>query len=41
MELKEQYDFALSFAGPDREFARRLAEALKAKERRVFFDESY
>ncbi|MEU7479828.1 PQQ-binding-like beta-propeller repeat protein [Lentzea sp. NPDC042327] len=39
MEPNEQYDFALSFAGPDRVFARGLAEALKADGHRVFFDE--
>ncbi len=33
-----KYDFGLSFAGEDREIARRLAELLKAERIRVFYD---
>ncbi|WP_439658686.1 outer membrane protein assembly factor BamB family protein [Lentzea sp. HUAS TT2] len=37
----ETYDFALSFAGQDRDFARDLAEALAANGFTVFFDENF
>ncbi|MEJ1354254.1 MAG: TIR domain-containing protein [Candidatus Sedimenticola sp. (ex Thyasira tokunagai)] len=33
------YDVALSFAGEDREYVRRVAEALKSQGKRVFYDE--
>jgi hypothetical protein len=36
-----RFDFAISFAGPDRQIARALAEALTARNLRVFFDEYF
>ena len=41
IDREEEYDFdvAISFAGEDREFARELAESLKARKLAVFFDE--
>lgn len=36
---ERKYDVALSFAGEERAIAKRLAEALRAREVRVFFDE--
>ncbi len=37
--MPENYDVALSFAAEDREVAKRIAEALKNRGLRVFFDE--
>jgi hypothetical protein len=38
--FKGRYDFALSFAGADRDVAKRLAEILAEREVAVFYDES-
>ena len=37
--LEYEYDVAISFAGEDREFARKLAKQLKKQSLSVFFDE--
>ncbi len=34
-----EYDVVLSFAGENREYAREMAQKLKAKKLKVFFDE--
>lgn len=39
MTGSKQYDVALSFAGEDREYVRRVAESLKTKGVRVFYDD--
>ncbi len=38
--FKGRYDFALSFAGADRDLAKRLYDALSAREVSVFYDEN-
>src|SRR5690606_22613481 len=38
MNFTSRYDFALSFAGPDREIAQKLFEALQTEEFEVFYD---
>lgn len=38
LDFKSKYDFALSFAGADRDLAEALAEALKDRELQVFYD---
>ena len=40
-ESKFEYDIAISFAGENRDIAKHLAEKLRAKEVRVFYDEFY
>lgn len=40
IHFDSEYDFALSFAGPDRPFAKRLFELLAEEEMSVFFDEN-
>ena len=38
LDFKSKYDFALSFAGADRDLAEALAEALKDRQLQVFYD---
>jgi len=40
VEFENRYDFALSFAGPDRNLARQLFESLQDQEVEVFYDQN-
>jgi Protein of unknown function (DUF1566)/TIR domain len=41
IKSRHRFDFALSFAGAEREEARRIAASLKSEGFRIFFDEDY